>query len=89
MSTLPILAMEDDASLNEDEECSARQIVRHVCVALKRYLDAHLHIKAEYLRRLHMRENATETSYVKMPAALPSYKVAGVLMTMSLYYSSS
>ncbi|XP_054275283.1 protein mahjong-like isoform X2 [Macrosteles quadrilineatus] len=73
MSTLPILAVEDDAALNEDEECSARQIVRHVCVALKRYLEAHLHIKAENLRRLHMRENTSETS-AKMPATLPPYK---------------
>ncbi|KAG8321338.1 hypothetical protein J6590_048683 [Homalodisca vitripennis] len=74
MSTLPILAVEDDAALNEDEECSARQIVRHVCVALKRYLEAHLHIKAEYVRRVHMRENASETSHMKIPATLPSYK---------------
>lgn len=75
MSTLPILAVEDDAALNDDEESSARQIVRHVCVALKRYLEAHLHIKAENLRRLHMRENVTETPNVKMPASLPYYKV--------------
>ncbi|XP_075228537.1 lisH and WD40 domain-containing protein mahjong isoform X6 [Lycorma delicatula] len=72
MSTLPILAVEDETPLNEDEECSARQIVRHVCVALKRYLEAHLYIKAEQLRRAHIRESGTETQ--KLDTSLPSYK---------------
>lgn len=72
MSTLPILAVEEDTTLNEDEECSARQIVRHVCVALKRYLEAHLYIKAEQLRRAHIRENSVETQ--KLQVTLPKYK---------------
>lgn len=77
MSTLPILTVEDDVSLNEDEECSARQIVRHVCVALKRYLEAHLYIRSEQLRRTHLRENGGETA--KYHSTLPSYKVNNFL----------
>lgn len=72
MSTLPILAVEEEATLNEDEECSARQIVRHVCVALKRYLEAHLYLKAEQLRRAHLRESGGEAQ--KYDSTLPSYK---------------
>lgn len=74
MSTLPILAVEEDSPLNEDEEGSARQIVRHVCVALKRYLEAHLYIKAEQLRRAHIRENSADTQ--KLQVTLPKYKAS-------------
>ncbi|CAG2061379.1 unnamed protein product, partial [Timema podura] len=56
MCTLPILSVEYEATLNDDEESSARQIVRHVCVALKRYLESHLCVKAEQLRRTQFRE---------------------------------
>lgn len=39
-------------NLNDDEECAARQMVRHVCVALKRYLESHLFIKYTQASRL-------------------------------------
>lgn len=68
ISTLPILSVEDEATLNDDEECSARQIVRHVCVALKRYLEAHLCIKAENLRRTQFRETGGQLEPVLPPA---------------------
>lgn len=55
ISTLPILSVEEDLTLNEDAECAARQIVRHVCVAFKRYFEAHLFIKAEHLRNSQMK----------------------------------
>lgn len=32
----------DNNTINEDVECASRQIVRHVCVALKRYMESHL-----------------------------------------------
>lgn len=32
----------ENNTLNEDVECASRQIVRHVCVALKRYMESHL-----------------------------------------------
>ncbi|XP_057334525.1 DDB1- and CUL4-associated factor 1 isoform X2 [Microplitis mediator] len=55
ISTLPILNIEDESSINDDEECASRQIVRHVAVALKKYIEAHLYLKAEQLQRV---ENA-------------------------------
>ncbi|XP_034255066.1 DDB1- and CUL4-associated factor 1 isoform X2 [Thrips palmi] len=68
VSTLPIMSTEEEAALNEDEECSARQIVRHVCVALKRYFEAHLYIRAEQLRRAHMRESDDHRQLQHMPS---------------------
>lgn len=72
ISTLPILSLEDEVSgtLNEDEECSYRQIVRHVTVALKRYYEAHLYIKAEQLRRTQDRDSGEKNFRI----TLPSYK---------------
>ncbi|CAH1724928.1 DDB1- and CUL4-associated factor 1 isoform X2 [Aphis gossypii] len=59
VSTLPILSSDDPAfsSLTEDAECSARQIIRHVCAGLKHYFEAHLHIKAQQIRRAKMRDS--------------------------------
>ncbi|KAF9793684.1 hypothetical protein SFRURICE_002343 [Spodoptera frugiperda] len=54
ISTLPILsADEDESRVSEDETCAARQIVRHVCVALRRYLEAHLRLRAAQVARQH------------------------------------
>lgn len=72
IATLPILSSEDIAGLNEDAECAARQIVRHVCVAYKRYLEAHLHIKVEQVRRSQLRPNE-RSSVPPIPPQL-SYK---------------
>jgi len=66
------MSTEGEGALNEDQVCSARQIVRHVCVALKRYFEAHLYIRADQLRRAHMRENDDAR---QMQNTLPSYKV--------------
>ncbi|XP_060809334.1 protein mahjong [Amyelois transitella] len=53
ISTLPILGSDDEElPVSEDETCAARQIVRHVCVALKRYLEAHLRLRAALVLRL-------------------------------------
>lgn len=52
ISTLPILSADDDESrVSEDETCAARQIVRHVCVALRRYLEAQLRLRAAQVAR--------------------------------------
>lgn len=55
ISILPILNPDnDDAPLDrftEDMECSARQLVRHVCVALKRYMESHLYFKYQSFMR--------------------------------------
>lgn len=51
ISVLPILGTEDH-NLNDDEECAARQMIRHVCVALKRYMESHLYFKYTQMSRL-------------------------------------
>ncbi|KAB0791614.1 hypothetical protein PPYR_03414 [Photinus pyralis] len=72
IATLPILCNEENvAVLNEDAECAARQIVRHVCVAYRRYLEAHLYIKVEHLRRSQIRPNDRTAAIIP---AQPSYK---------------
>ncbi|XP_046626908.1 protein mahjong isoform X1 [Neodiprion virginianus] len=70
ISTLPILNIDDDPALNDDEECASRQIVRHVAVALKRYMEVHLYVKAEQLQRA---ENARTERDTWQPS-LPPYK---------------
>ncbi|ERL96224.1 protein mahjong-like [Dendroctonus ponderosae] len=52
--------------MNEDQECASRQIVRHVCVAYRRYLEAHLYLKAAALNRAQSRPSGG--------AVLPPYK---------------
>lgn len=68
---MPILNVEEEPSLNDDEECASRQIVRHVAVALKRYMEAHLYLKAEQLQRA---ENARTERDTWQPS-IPPYKV--------------
>ncbi|CAG4959101.1 unnamed protein product [Colias eurytheme] len=52
ISTLPILGSDDEElRVSDDETCAARQIVRHVCVALRRYFEAHLRIRAAQVAR--------------------------------------
>ncbi|XP_072760257.1 protein mahjong isoform X1 [Anoplolepis gracilipes] len=70
ISTLPILNIEEESTINDDEECASRQIVRHVAVALKRYMEAHLHMKAEQLQRA---ENVRAERDTWQPS-LPPYK---------------
>ncbi|XP_012228889.1 protein mahjong isoform X2 [Linepithema humile] len=70
ISTLPILNVEEEPTINDDEECASRQIVRHVAVALKRYMEAHLHLKAEQLQRA---ENIRAERDTWQPS-LPPYK---------------
>ncbi|XP_066157890.1 protein mahjong isoform X2 [Euwallacea fornicatus] len=72
ISTLPILQTDHEMHLNEDQECASRQIVRHVCVAYRRYLEAHLYHKAEMIKRNLIRPNERPSAPV-LPA-LPAYK---------------
>ncbi|XP_045782189.1 protein mahjong isoform X1 [Maniola jurtina] len=52
ISTLPILGSDEEESrVSDDETCAARQIVRHVCVALRRYFEAHLRIRSAQVAR--------------------------------------
>ncbi|KAG5893684.1 hypothetical protein JTB14_021980 [Gonioctena quinquepunctata] len=72
IATLPILLPDaDTGQINEEQEGAYRQIVRHVCVAYRRYLEAHLFIKVELIRRSQLRPN--ERAAQPLPAQ-PSYK---------------
>ncbi|XP_037947089.1 protein mahjong isoform X2 [Teleopsis dalmanni] len=51
MKILNPTSSEDNTETNEDVECASRQLVRHVCVALKRYMESHLFYKFnDYMR---------------------------------------
>ena len=57
ISTLYILSLEDQSDLMDDDVAqAARQTVRHVCAALKKYFEVHLAWKVEHLERLKVRE---------------------------------
>ncbi|XP_050080001.1 protein mahjong [Anopheles maculipalpis] len=45
IAVLPVLVVSDDYQMNEDEEASERQVIRHVCIALKKYFENHLYYK--------------------------------------------
>uniref|UniRef100_A0A4Y0BF31 DDB1- and CUL4-associated factor 1 n=1 Tax=Anopheles funestus TaxID=62324 RepID=A0A4Y0BF31_ANOFN len=45
IAVLPVLVVTDDYEMNEDEEASERQVIRHVCIALKKYFENHLYYK--------------------------------------------
>ena len=50
ISTLPIMAHQDEI-ISDDEEYAQRQCLRCVMVALKKYFETHLAIKADQFRR--------------------------------------
>ena len=68
--------------MNDDEECAARQIVRHVANALKKYMEAHLYWKAEQLQRAEITRTESD---IRQPS-LPPSKVNNV--TKKINYSS-
>lgn len=46
ISVLPILSQSsDELTLSVDEENASRQVIRHVCVAIKKYFESHLFYK--------------------------------------------
>ena len=49
---LEILSTEyEDRMMSDDDKCLARQIVKHVCVTLKKYMESHLHFKYTQVTR--------------------------------------
>lgn len=72
----------DDDEYTEDELFTKRQAARHVCVALKRYYDAHLVIEAEFMRRSSSSpisstsSNSSRYSTNSPSADVPPYKAA-------------
>ncbi|KFB51317.1 hypothetical protein ZHAS_00019370 [Anopheles sinensis] len=67
ISVLPILSNSDEFEINDDEEASERQVVRHVCVALKKYFENHLYYK--YLQ-------VTRQQQPAVGPAVPVFKAA-------------
>ncbi|KAL7738429.1 hypothetical protein ACLKA6_006742 [Drosophila palustris] len=54
----------DNASdINEDVECASRQMVRHVCVALKRYMEAHFFYKYNNFLCQHYATSSSSSHY--------------------------
>ncbi|XP_038221450.1 protein mahjong [Zerene cesonia] len=77
ISTLPILGSDDEElRVSDDETCAARQIVRHVCVALRRYFEAHLRMRAAHVAR-------QQGDTVPEP---PPYKTMMMTMMMMMMY---
>ena len=77
MSTLEILDVEmaENNILSEDEMFTSRQAARHVVVALKKYFETHLAIRADNIRRSHARNEGHSPL-----AQVPAYKVRIQLM---------
>ena len=70
ISTLSILNLEDNSDHSDDKVFTNRQTARLVCVALKRYFEAHMAIKADQVRRTHLRNEGGGPL-----AEIPAYKV--------------
>jgi len=60
----------NQADMSEDQVYTSRQSARHVCVAFRRYFEAHLAIRSDQIRRSHMHSQAG-SPLVETPA----YKV--------------
>lgn len=68
ISVLPILSHPaDDNDITADEENAERQVVRHVCVALKKYFESHLFYKFTQVHRLPSTRTAIPTRALKNP----------------------
>uniref|UniRef100_A0A3B4XQS5 DDB1- and CUL4-associated factor 1 n=1 Tax=Seriola lalandi dorsalis TaxID=1841481 RepID=A0A3B4XQS5_SERLL len=61
VSTLEILNMENEVSMvSDDQVFSSRQTAKHTCMALRRYFEAHLAVKAEQVKQsLHTSDEGT------------------------------
>jgi HIV-1 Vpr-binding protein len=51
ISVLKILSQNEDTALSADEENAERQVIRHVCVAVKKYFESHLFFKYTQVMR--------------------------------------
>ena len=72
-STLQLFNSEesDNTDLTDDDIFTSRQTARHVCITLKKYFEAHLAIKADQLRRSHLRGEGGSAL-----ADIPAYKAS-------------
>lgn len=78
ISTLPILLPDSDTGqMNEEQEGAYRQIIRHVCVAYRRYLETHLYLKVESIRRSQLRPNERPAPLLPVQPAYKACKSSG------------
>ncbi|XP_076077249.1 DDB1- and CUL4-associated factor 1-like [Mytilus galloprovincialis] len=78
ISTLEIMNENDEQvhnTLNDDQIYTMRQMVRHTTFAMKRYFEAHLSLKADEIRRSHLRNDGG--SPVQETPAYKPIKVSG------------
>lgn len=69
ISVLRVLSnqIDDDTYLTQDEENAERQVVRHVCVAMKKYFESHLFYKYSQMTRNPTTRAALPTKALKNP----------------------
>ena len=84
LSALSILRPDEAGLLNDDEVFGSRQTVKHTCMALRRYFDAHLHIRADALRRSIAR-NEGGTPPVPVPAYKVNFQAYSLILGENLY----
>ena len=70
LSTLPIFRPDEAELLSEEEVFEKRKVVKHTCLALRRYFEAHLYFRA-FTVRTSMARNQGGTP----PVPVPLYKV--------------
>jgi len=85
LSTLPIMNVDaNQADMSEDQVFTSRQAARHVCVAFRRYFEAHLAMHSDQIRRSHMHSQAG-SPLVETPA----YKVCLYILNAGVHYCES
>ena len=72
----------NQSDMSEDQVFTSRQAARHVCVAFRRYFEAHLAVRSDQIRRSHMRSQAG-SPLVEMPA----YKVPHYHYIYLIYFT--
>lgn len=72
ISVLRILSnqSDDDSYLTQDEENAERQVVRHVCVAMKKYFESHLFYKYSQMTRNPTTRTTLPTKALKNPTEI-------------------
>jgi len=73
----------NQSDMSEDQVFTSRQAARHVCVAFRRYFEAHLAIHSDQIRRSHVHSTAG-SPLVETPA----YKVCIVLTSALCIFNS-
>ncbi|XP_067023771.1 DDB1- and CUL4-associated factor 1-like [Acropora muricata] len=74
LSTLSIFRPDEANSLSVEDEIDKRQVAKHTCLALRRYLEAHLYFRVDSLRR-----SIAGNQGGKRPESVPAYKATSLI----------